>query len=495
MPAGGGFRLRQHLLKVCREEVDDILVGGVRRRVRVALAHGPLAPVRVAPAKLVGTLGFDLVRPEDIALAQEAHARCLANPDAVVPLQVGVTHGQGGVRTLHARLFNRLDDPAIGAIIVHFREAQTGDSDQAQEAHYRAVFEAAPIGLGVADLEGRLLVFNDAMMQPGGYTRDDILAIGNVARLYCHAADRDRVLALAQRQGFVWREEVQFRRKSGECYDTLLSLAPVEFGGQPCWLAAVEDITEQKRAEEQRRQLEAQLKQAQKMEAVGRMTAGIAHDFNNVLTVMLGATQILTDTLGPAGAEHAEELGTLRTTGERGANLVKKLLGFSRHADLRIVPTDLAKLVDGLGGMIRHLVPPNVALLVTAVPGLLAAVDPGAVEQMVLNLVTNARDAMPQGGQLRVEVGPIVLRDADASVPWMTPGAFVRLSVTDTGIGMDQAVRARIFDPFFTTKPAGVGTGLGLPMVYGLAKQQKGFVDVQSEPGKGTTVSLYFPHV
>jgi PAS domain S-box-containing protein len=445
------------------------------------------------PQDLVGTLGFDMVRPEDLPLAQEAFGRCLAHSDKIVALRVGAILPGGGVRTLDVRLLNRLADPAIGAVVVHFREAGV-DPDRRQEEHYRAVFESAPIGLGVADIEGRLLVFNDAMMQPGGYTRDDIVAIGRVAELYCHEEDRGRILTLAKEQGFVWRQEVQFRRKSGSCYDTLLSLAPVQFGGHPCWLAAVEDITEQKRAEEQRRQLEAQLRQAQKMEAVGRMTAGIAHDFNNVLSVMLGSAQLLADTLGREAPEHALELATLRTAGERGAGLVKKLLGFSRRAPLQVTPTDLAVLVEGLDGMVRHLVPHDISLDVTALPGTRAAVDASAVEQMVLNLVTNARDAMPHGGTLRIDVRPVVLREVDASLPWMTPGAFVRLAVSDTGVGMDEATRGRMFEPFFTTKPAGVGTGLGLPMVYGLAKQQKGFVDVQSEPGKGTTISLYFPH-
>ena len=445
-----------------------------------------------SPADLVGRLGFDMCRAEDLPLARDAFARCLGHPDQVVPLRVAVNHADGGVRQLAVRLLNRLADPGVGAVVVHFREAGDDDVDRHEEEHYRAVFESAPIGLGVADLEGRLLVFNNAMMQPGGYTRADILAIGNVAKLYFHAADRDRVLGIAREQGFVWRHEVPFRRKDGSSYDSLLSLAPVQFAGRPCWLAAVEDITEQKRAEEQQRRLEAQLRQAQKMEAVGRMTAGIAHDFNNMLTVMLGSAQVLADTLGRDAGEQ-EELATLRAAGERGAGMVTKLLGFSRQTELRIEPTDLAALVQDLGGMVRHLVPQHISIGTSSEPGSRATVDPSAVEQMVLNLVTNARDAMPRNGTLHIDVRPVVVQETEVPGSWMTPGAFVRLSVTDTGVGMDEATRARIFEPFFTTKPAGVGTGLGLPMVYGLAKQQRGFVDVRSAPGQGTTVSLYFP--
>jgi PAS domain S-box-containing protein len=360
---------------------------------------------------------------------------------------------------------------------------------------YRALFEYAPIGLGVADMDGRLLVFNHAIMQPGGYTRADIIAIGNVANLYCHAAERDRVLGIARERGFVWRHEVQFRRKDDSCYDTLLSLVPIHFDGRRCWLAAVEDISERKRAEEQQRQLEAQLRQAQKMEAVGRMTAGIAHDVNNILAVIVGSAELIVDTLGTDAVRVDEHISELRAAVARGAGMIQKLLGYSRQAALKVEPRDLAKLLDDIRGMIRHLVSDELKIEVSCVPESIAMVDATAVEQIVLNLVTNARDAMPRGGALRIEVTTVTVFDAETRPAWMTPGAFVRLSVSDTGVGMDEATRARVFEPFFTTKPAGAGTGLGLSMVYGLVKQQQGFVDVQSTPRSGTTVSVYFPRV
>jgi two-component system cell cycle sensor histidine kinase/response regulator CckA len=336
-----------------------------------------------------------------------------------------------------------------------------------------------------------LPVFNQAMLRPGGYTREDILAMGNVVHLYGRPADRDRALAIAQQQGFLWRHEVQFRAKSGACYDTLLSLAPVQFGGRRCWLAGVEDITERKRAEERQRHLEAQLQRAQKMEAVGQMTAGMAHDFNNVLSVIMGNADLIADALGKDAL--LEDLAELRGAAERGAAMVQKLLGYSRRATLTVEPTDLAALMDGLPGMLRHLVPERITVDMQGVRGSVAVVDPWAVEQMVLNLVTNARDAMAGQGVLRIDVRPTVFGEGEAPAPWLRAGAYVRLSVTDTGIGMDEATRARVFEPFFTTKPASVGTGLGLSMVYGLVKQQSGYVEVQSALGKGTTVSLYFP--
>ncbi len=161
---------------------------------------------------------------------------------------------------------------------------------------------------------------------------------------------------------------------------------------------------------------------------------------------------------------------------------------------LHVEPTDLAGLMEGLRGMVGHLIPKHITIDMHCVRGSVAVVDPSAVEQIVLNLVTNARDAMTGQGALHIDVGPTMFGESEVP-PWMCAGAYVRLSVTDTGIGMDEATRARVFEPFFTTKPAGVGTGLGLSMVYGLVKQQGGYVDMQSAPGKGTTVSLYFPQL
>jgi PAS domain S-box-containing protein len=447
------------------------------------------------PGELVGRVGFDLCRPEHLAAAQEGFGRCLAHPGEPVALTVDVAPPTGGFRTLAATLVNRLHVPGVGAVVVHFRDAASGTSGHAEDTgEYRALFESVPIGLGVADLDGTLLTFNDAMLAPGGYTRDDIQRLGNVSLLYCHAADRERILRIGRERGFVWREEVQFRRKDGSCYDTLLSLSPVQFRGHPCWCAAVEDITDRKLADAKRRELEAQLRQAQKMEAVGRMTGGIAHDFNNLLLVIQANAELVANALGAEAGEARRDLTELRAAAERGAAMIRRLLGFSRTADLNIRPIDLGELVTGLHVMLRHVLPADIALEMSTAEDSTALCDPGAVEQMLLNLATNARDAMPAGGTVRIEVSPAVVGpDVTARTSWLAPGEFVRLSVRDTGVGMDDGIRARVLEPFFTTKPPGIGTGLGLSMVYGLVKQQGGFIDLVSQPGQGTTVHLYFP--
>jgi PAS domain S-box-containing protein len=445
-----------------------------------------------SPQALRGRVGFDMVDPDDLPAAQTAFGRCLETPGEVIPLRVRIVHNNGSRRVLDVRLVNRLAHPGVNAVVVHFRAAEHDDG-VGGGAHYREVFECAPIGLGVADLEGRLLLFNEAMLRPGGYQAEDIHAIGNVARLYYDPDERTRALAIARQQGFLWRHEVQFVRKDGTPYDTLLTLAPVKFGEQRCWLAAVEDVTDQKRAEAEQRRLEAKLLQAEKMEAVGRMTAGIAHDFNNVLSVILASSQLIVDALPQEPATVHEDLLELRRSAGLGVAMVRKLLGYSRSAVLNVARTDFGALVQSMGGMLRHLVPPGITVEVQAARGSWAVVDPSAIEQMLLNLVTNARDAIQGQGTVRIEVTTTELREP--SPPWLPAGSYVRLAVTDDGVGMDDITRARALEPFFTTKRVGAGTGLGLSMVYGLAKQQRGFVEIQSAVGAGTTVSLFFPEV
>jgi len=356
---------------------------------------------------------------------------------------------------------------------------------------YRALFEGALIGLGVADMQGNLLAFNDAMLEPGGYTREDIERIGNVARLYACPVERERVLERVRAQGYAWREDVRFLRKDGTAYDTLLSLTPVRFMGRPCLYATVEDVTATKRIERERRELEAQLLRAQKMEAVGQMTAGIAHDFNNILSIIVTGSDLAERAL-PADADDARHyLVEVREGARRGAAMIRKLLGFSRTAPLEVVPTDLVDVVAGMRGMLESLLPQDVALEVEG-SAARALCDAAAVEQMLLNLVTNARDAMPAGGTLRITTGTVQSSEIVDRPPWLPDGDYARLAVMDTGYGMDEVTLAHALEPFFTTKVPGEGTGLGLSMVLGLAKQQGGYLELRSEIGRGTTANLYF---
>jgi signal transduction histidine kinase len=231
------------------------------------------------------------------------------------------------------------------------------------------------------------------------------------------------------------------------------------------------------------------------METVGQLTGGIAHDFNNLLTVIQANTEyILTSPAGPADEVRsaAEEV---RAAAQRGSAMVRQLLAFSRHEGLQPQNVNLGQLALQYRDVLRRVLPATIDVQVTAEEGTPSArVDPRAFEQILLNLATNARDAMAGGGTLRLQVTRAWLDEQfRATHGWGSPGQYVAVAVSDTGTGMSEEVRRHVFEPFFTTKPAGVGTGLGLSMVYGLMKQHRGFVHVYSEPGQGTAVKLWFP--
>ncbi len=237
---------------------------------------------------------------------------------------------------------------------------------------------------------------------------------------------------------------------------------------------------------------ERALKQADKMESIGRLTGAIAQQFNELLTAILARTAALAQSL-PAN----RELDALKDTAQRGAELVQRLLGFSRHRVLDLQPLILTEFVRDALDALRRQLPANIELQFEAdeEAGVVEA-DPAAVKQILLHLVTNAQDAMPRGGTLHVEVRRARLGAADRPLhAWVEPGSYVSVALSDTGVGMDAQTLARVFEPFFTTKPVGVGTGLGMSMAYGLVKQHRGYLHLYSEIGQGTTAKVYFPAI
>jgi two-component system cell cycle sensor histidine kinase/response regulator CckA len=359
------------------------------------------------------------------------------------------------------------------------------------EASYRGLVEHAAYGIYRATADGKFLMVNPALFTMLGFpSASDLLNIDVSGDVYVDPAARARILARCEQFGSAI-EEVAWRRRDGSVITVRLNGRPVRApdGAIECFEFIVDDVTEQ-------RALEERLRQTQKMEAVGRLAGGIAHDFNNLLTAILGSVDFLRRALGPEHPEHAET-EEIQKAAVRAADLTRQLLAFSRQQVLAPKVLDVDALVTNLEKMLRRLIGEDVELRFVAKASRAAVLaDPGQLEQVIVNLVVNARDAMPRGGKLTIETATV---DLDAGYAWehgtVEPGRYVMLAVSDTGVGIDRAAQARLFEPFFTTKEFGKGTGLGLATVYGIVKQSGGYIWVYSEPGQGATFKVYLPRV
>lgn len=362
------------------------------------------------------------------------------------------------------------------------------------EARYRALFEASPLPMWVFE-EGslRFAAVNQAAVDHYGYGREEFarMTIEDIRppedRLKLH----DHLANLAERAfGQIW----QHRKKDGTVIHVAVSARDLAYEGRPARIVLAHDVTDRVRAEEALRRTEEQLRQAQKLEAIGSLAGGIAHDFNNMLSIILSYASLIIDGL-KQGDPIASDVGEIRRAAERAAEMTRQLLAFSRKQMLSPRVIDLNRALGGMEKMLRRLVGESVEVSFHMAPGLgRVLADPSQIEQVVMNLVVNARDAMPDGGAVTLETTNVELDEAYAAEHvGVAPGPYVMLAVTDTGTGMDRETRTRIFEPFFTTKELGKGTGLGLSTVFGIVKQSGGHIWVYSEVGRGTTFKVYLP--
>jgi PAS domain S-box-containing protein len=367
------------------------------------------------------------------------------------------------------------------------------------EERFRVAFQISPDAIDISRIQDGVYVsVNEGFSRMMGWSEDEVVGRSSLELgTWEDPAGRDQLLAGLDRDGLIRNLEARLRTKHGGVVPVLISAQILTLRGQQYLLSVARDISEWKRADEERSRLKSVLYEAAKIEAIGQLAGGIAHDFNNLLTVILsGAAELKHDTRtgSPLDSEIVEEI---LGAAERARELTRQLLAFARRQVIAPAPIDMNDLVRGCEKLLRRLLGEDVQLLVLAHPALWTVrCDPGQIEQVIVNLAVNARDAMPAGGKLKIETANVEL-DAHfaASHPFIRPGPYARLSVRDSGHGMSPEVKAHAFEPFFTTKPVGKGTGLGLATVYGIVKQSEGYILVESEPGQGAEFALYFPRI
>lgn len=363
------------------------------------------------------------------------------------------------------------------------------------EQKFRHLIENSPNAIIV--IRGDHIVYaNPATMLVSGFTLEQLVNM-EFWKYVCEEFQetaRERLLARCRGELVSSRYEYRIVDGKGEDMWVVAASVPIDYEGAPAILVTFADITELKCAEEERKHLETQLHQAQKMEAVGQLAGGMAHDFNNILTAIMGFAEVAAMRM-----EHSNPLqhhvSQVLAAAERAADLTRSLLAFSRKQVLHVRPIDVCEVVDGVKKMLCRLIPEDINLRVkTVMAGMTVMADRGQVEQVLMNLVTNARDAMPKGGYLTIETSSSCIDEAFVKHHGFgVPGKYAVITVEDAGCGMDRETRERIFDPFFTTKQVGKGTGLGLSISYGIVKQHNGFITVDSLPGKGTVFCVYLP--
>ncbi|HEX6027262.1 MAG TPA: ATP-binding protein [Solirubrobacter sp.] len=344
---------------------------------------------------------------------------------------------------------------------------QLGASLVREQAAYRTLFEGSPLPMWVHDVETRkILEANEAAVAAYGYTHEELL--------------ETTVDALERGPGL-------HQRKDGTTMEVSVASHPISFRGREACIVIAEDVTEKER-------MRLQLQQSQRLESLGQLAGGVAHDFNNLLAVILGYASFI-ERRAAEGSADERDVTAIREAGERATRLTRQLLAFARREVVRPTVLDLTGVVLEMEQLLRRTIGEHVVLETSLAPDLWPIMaDDGQLEQVLINLAVNARDAMPQGGTLTIDTDNVHVDEAYTEArPGLQPGRYVRLRVSDTGVGMTKEVAERAFEPFFTTKPKGKGTGLGLATIHGIVSQAGGYAQIYSEPGLGTTFSVLLP--
>lgn len=450
------------------------------------------------PKELRGRGLLNLVHPEDRGDTVRAMRYKIAHPGEVIRLKVRLRHKNGLYRMLSGSSVNLLDNPAVAGIVANTRDVtereEIARSLKISEERYRAIFDKDLAANSISTTDGRLLDCNESYWRGFGFESKQAALETNLNRLFRSQAERDELINLIRQQRAVKALELQMLRIDGAPLTVVLNAVGVfdERGEMIELHGHGFDITEQKRTRAALDESEQMLRQSQKLEAVGQLAGGIAHDFNNLLTAILGYSEMLLERF-ETDDEAREKIRQIKRAGERAADLTKQLLVFSRKQILQPAVLDLNQVVTGTSQLLQRLIGENIRIELR----LDAALEPieadrGQIEQVIINLAVNARDAMPGGGTLLIETNNALFAESAERIAAL-PIQYVLLTISDTGAGMTADVQARAFEPFFTTKEVGKGTGLGLSTVYGIVKQSGGFMRLDSEIGVGSVFKIYLP--
>ena len=441
-------------------------------------------------AELIGRNAFEIVHPEDQVYLRDRLAQILADPAQMRPSTFRCRHRDGSWRWISGAAKNLLTTERVNGVVGNFQDItdrkEAEAALRASEERYRVLFEHNPCMLLVYDVATRrILAANDAVLQHYDYGRTELLAhsLDDLIAAKTSQLPPDEVIGPRQ------KALMRHRRKDGSVFDVEVFADPLRFAGRDARIMLCVDTSERVRLEEQ-------LRQMQKMESIGQLAGGVAHDFNNILTVIQARTSLLLQSTAPEDLR--ESLVEIHDAALRAARLTHQLLAFSRKQSLTLRSLDLNEVVRNMELMLKRVLGEDVTLMVDCAPNLgRIEGDAGMMEQVLMNLAVNARDAMPHGGQLRVGTARWFLtEDQQHRAPGTAVGAeFVCLSIRDTGGGIQPEHMPRIFDPFFTTKDVGKGTGLGLATVYGIVRQHHGWIDVQSDIGAGAEFRVLLPVV
>ncbi|MBV9623019.1 MAG: response regulator [Acidobacteria bacterium] len=390
--------------------------------------------------------------------------------------------------TRHDVAFRERNAVLVLAVDVTDRRRNEERLRQSEERFSKA-FRSSPLAITITtEVDGRYLDANEAFLRMTGWKREEVVdGTTDDLKLWTNPEHRAELIGQLHQAGRMLGLETQFSTRSGEVRTVQISAEAIQLAETRCLLTIINDVTEA-------RQMEHQFRQAQKMDAVGRLAGGVAHDFNNLIMVMESYAHLAKQKASdPERVWHYADL--MQEALERATALTRQLLAFGRKHPQELRHSDVNAIVSSLSGMLNHIMPEDIQVSVNLNAGGRVLADRGQVEQVLMNLALNARDAMPEGGTLTIETADVQLTEtyARAHGAAIPPGRYQMIAVSDTGTGMDESTQARLFEPFFTTKPVGKGTGLGLATTYGIVKQHGGHIWVYSETGKGTTMKLYLP--